>query len=178
MCLTRALNADSSSEAVVLSIVFQNQRSSEDDLFWSGKRDSNSRPQPWQGCALPTELFPQILRNFRHFGLRLGNVSELPLLSTCTKIPPSFPNGIAKVRSFFKTPNFFKKIWSFLRFSCYFASNCFTKVDMTLPSASPARRFVATPMTLPMSEGCDAPTSAIILVSSALISSSESCFGR
>ena len=26
---------------------------------WSGKRDSNSRPQPWQGCALPTELFPR-----------------------------------------------------------------------------------------------------------------------
>ena len=25
----------------------------------SGKRDSNPRPQPWQGCALPTELFPQ-----------------------------------------------------------------------------------------------------------------------
>ena len=21
--------------------------------FLSGKRDSNSRPQPWQGCALP-----------------------------------------------------------------------------------------------------------------------------
>ena len=21
--------------------------------FWSGRRDSNSRPQPWQGCALP-----------------------------------------------------------------------------------------------------------------------------
>ncbi len=29
---------------------------------WSGKRDSNSRPQPWQGCALPTELFPRMLR--------------------------------------------------------------------------------------------------------------------
>ena len=28
-------------------------------LIWSGKRDSNSRPQPWQGCALPTELFPR-----------------------------------------------------------------------------------------------------------------------
>ena len=26
--------------------------------FWSGKGVSNSRPQPWQGCALPTELFP------------------------------------------------------------------------------------------------------------------------
>src|ERR1700689_1737239 len=22
-------------------------------LFWSGRRDSNPRPQPWQGCALP-----------------------------------------------------------------------------------------------------------------------------
>ena len=29
--------------------------------FVSGKRDSNSRPQPWQGCALPTELFPHSL---------------------------------------------------------------------------------------------------------------------
>ncbi len=28
-------------------------------LNWSGKRDSNSRPRPWQGRALPTELFPQ-----------------------------------------------------------------------------------------------------------------------
>ncbi len=27
---------------------------------WSEKRDSNPRPQPWQGCALPTELFSQI----------------------------------------------------------------------------------------------------------------------
>jgi hypothetical protein len=28
-------------------------------IFESGKRDSNPRPQPWQGCALPTELFPR-----------------------------------------------------------------------------------------------------------------------
>src|SRR5947208_10199583 len=28
----------------------------------SGKRDSNPRPQPWQGCALPTELFPRALQ--------------------------------------------------------------------------------------------------------------------
>ena len=28
-------------------------------MIWSGKRDSNSRPRPWQGRALPTELFPQ-----------------------------------------------------------------------------------------------------------------------
>ena len=29
----------------------------------SGKRDSNPRHQPWQGCALPTELFPQLMPN-------------------------------------------------------------------------------------------------------------------
>ena len=27
--------------------------------IWSGIRGSNSRPHPWQGCALPTELFPR-----------------------------------------------------------------------------------------------------------------------
>jgi hypothetical protein len=27
-------------------------------FIWSGKRVSNSRPIPWQGIALPTELFP------------------------------------------------------------------------------------------------------------------------
>ena len=40
--------------------------------IWSGKRVSNSRPQPWQGCALPTELFPQ----FRHYTLRFGAGEE------------------------------------------------------------------------------------------------------
>ena len=30
----------------------------------SGKRDSDPRPQPWQGCALPTELFPHYITNF------------------------------------------------------------------------------------------------------------------
>jgi hypothetical protein len=32
----------------------------EQDGFLSGKRDSNPRHQPWQGCALPTELFPHL----------------------------------------------------------------------------------------------------------------------
>src|SRR5512137_2307093 len=30
--------------------------------IWSGRRVSNSRPQPWQGCALPTELRPRSKR--------------------------------------------------------------------------------------------------------------------
>ena len=29
------------------------------DFLWSGRRDSNPRPQPWQGCALPTEPRPR-----------------------------------------------------------------------------------------------------------------------
>ena len=27
---------------------------------WSGKRDSNSRPRPWQGRALPAELLSHV----------------------------------------------------------------------------------------------------------------------
>src|SRR6185312_12939194 len=26
-------------------------------LFWSGRRGSNPRPQPWQGCILPLNYF-------------------------------------------------------------------------------------------------------------------------
>ena len=36
---------------------------------WSGRRGSNSRPQPWQGCALPTELLP-------HFRVRFSPCRE------------------------------------------------------------------------------------------------------
>ena len=34
----------------------------------SGRRDSNPRPQPWQGCALPTELLP---RRWAHCSARV-----------------------------------------------------------------------------------------------------------
>ena len=45
--------------------------------FWSGKRVSNSRPQPWQGCALPTELFPHSsLMNVRNRYRGAGNESR------------------------------------------------------------------------------------------------------
>ena len=33
----------------------------------SGKRDSDPRPRPWQGRALPTELFPLIPFSEEHF---------------------------------------------------------------------------------------------------------------
>ena len=47
-----------------MSIIFLCNQLNLNEFFdlmkiWSGKRGSNSRPQPWQGCALPTELFPR-----------------------------------------------------------------------------------------------------------------------
>ena len=30
---------------------------------WSGRRDSNPRPQPWQGCALPLSYFRRLFKN-------------------------------------------------------------------------------------------------------------------
>ena len=51
---------DMQDHCFMLRNLTQQKRPSEKDLV-SGKRDSDPRPQPWQGCALPTELFPQLL---------------------------------------------------------------------------------------------------------------------
>ena len=51
----------------------------------SGKRDSDPRPRPWQGRALPTELFP-------HY----PNARSISL------------NAVAKVMFFFDITNFLK----------------------------------------------------------------------
>ncbi len=50
------------------------------DINWSGKRDSNPQPLPWQGNALPIELFPRKIskkmkRNLQVIGL-LVNVKN------------------------------------------------------------------------------------------------------
>ena len=57
----------------------------------SGKRDSNSRPRPWQGRALPTELFPQFFSFYKY-------------KNTC-----SFSKAGAKVLLFFDMTKFFGK---------------------------------------------------------------------
>ncbi len=44
-------------------------------VYWSEKRDSNPRPRPWQGRALPTELFS------RFFALRSSLASLLRVQS-------------------------------------------------------------------------------------------------
>ena len=43
--------------------------------------------------------------------------------------------------------------WNSFQEIDYLLRSFFTSVDIMRPSASPARRFVATPITLPMSEG-------------------------
>src|SRR5579872_2344586 len=55
--------------------------------YWSGKRGSNSRPQPWQGCALPTELFPP--RGER------GILDARPALSRTCDAPAAAAGGLS-----------------------------------------------------------------------------------
>ncbi len=47
--------------------------------FQSGKPDSNRRPQPWQGCALPTELFPRVLYSKRKLERSPERVKPAPI---------------------------------------------------------------------------------------------------
>ena len=60
--------------------------------IWSGKRGSNSQPPPWQGGALPIELFPhmkdvrtKMVRAKRLELIRLGHRNLNP---TRLPIPP------------------------------------------------------------------------------------------
>src|SRR5258708_34043049 len=39
-------------------LVSRSTKASAASLRWSGRRASNSLPQPWEGCALPGELLP------------------------------------------------------------------------------------------------------------------------
>src|SRR6266705_3182049 len=57
----------------------------------SGKRDSNPRPQPWQGCALPTELFPRAVgQSNRSVGF-IVPPPPLPPSHYLPRFPPSPP---------------------------------------------------------------------------------------
>ena len=61
---------------------------------WSGKRDSNPRHQPWQGCALPTELFPQFICQSRYSILRFS----LPCQLQSNPSPRTFVEGAILLR--------------------------------------------------------------------------------
>jgi hypothetical protein len=62
---------------------------------WSGKPGSNRRPQPWQGCALPTELFPQIF-----YLDALVNAFEPPRFIGDLELAASFRGAYCKFKSF------------------------------------------------------------------------------
>ena len=66
---------DMQDHCFMLRNLTQQKRPSEKDLV-SGKRDSDPRPQPWQGCALPTELFPQSANNQQFTSIE---IAVLPL---------------------------------------------------------------------------------------------------
>src|SRR4028119_365026 len=50
--------------------------------FWSGRRDSNPRPQPWQGCALPL--------SYARAPARRGGLAEPPWIAS-PRSPPAGP---------------------------------------------------------------------------------------
>jgi hypothetical protein len=68
--------------------------------------------------------------------------------------------------------------WGWWRPSTQLVSRALTSADTREPSAWPATRPIAAFMTLPMSCGPDAPTSAMASSTIAASSSSESCAGR
>ena len=76
----------------------------------SGKRDSNPRPQPWQGCALPTELFPHSLCKCEIFA-SLGIIKVK--LCFCSRLSQKFRKIISceifaslGIKNFFSKSNF------------------------------------------------------------------------
>ena len=69
--------------------------------IWSGGRGSNSRPSPWQGDALPTELLPQ------EVGVLLGSPlhacstapADLPSRRSCATAGGMWPRCFARPRT-------------------------------------------------------------------------------
>ena len=59
-CITALLSRHGQTALALFSAKKKGSRSFPVFKMWSGIRDSNSRPIPWQGIALPTELIPQI----------------------------------------------------------------------------------------------------------------------
>ena len=57
-------------------------------LFWSGLRDSNSLPSPWQGDALPDELNPQLQNQLYRY---LSVLSSPKLIFTDFVLPYNMP---------------------------------------------------------------------------------------
>ncbi len=71
-------------------------------LIWSERRGSNPRPQPWQGCALPTKLLSHVRTRFTPLRLSLLQLfAVLPLPLKTLRIFEDPTNNILKERGYF-----------------------------------------------------------------------------
>ena len=75
---------------------------------WSGRRDSNSRPQPWQGCALPLSYArvsgPSISREQAASRLRGSQLNsrhrkDYQRIRTAGRSPPETMTAISPMKS-------------------------------------------------------------------------------
>src|SRR5262249_43855576 len=56
-------------------------------IYWSGRWDSNPRPQPWQGCALPLS-YTRVLREGKQRKLGCAASPPMPKPAThCNRTP-------------------------------------------------------------------------------------------
>ena len=103
--LCRPLHNHSATQPVLCRFNFQVRKktpTASGFVFWSGKRDSNSRPQPWQGCALPAELFPRKRRTFYWISILCQAIRFISLqkkwfhpITLCTNPAPPLPSALA-----------------------------------------------------------------------------------
>ena len=54
-------------------------------IMLSGRRDSNPRPSPWQGDALPAELLPHLYKNLKR-SAKITNTRYLQKIFTCISV--------------------------------------------------------------------------------------------
>ncbi len=109
----------------------------------------------------PRNLRPPAFRHIRQFGNTLPYrrfhasfrpLSEQANVSSCAALPGQF-----RKRALPHPSRIFRRLRCF-----YCWSNFFTASEIARPSARPANCFVATPITLPMSDGALAPTCSIM----------------
>ena len=109
----------------------------------------------------PRDFRPPAFRHIRQFGNTLPYrrfhasfrpLSEQANVSSCAALPGQF-----RKRALPHPSRIFRRLRCF-----YCWSNFFTASEIARPSARPANCFVATPITLPMSDGALAPTCSIM----------------
>ena len=93
-----------------ITTLLSRRRSFPKHALWSGRRVSNSRPQPWQGCALPTELLPRRRMRILHRPRTLSSPKIKPNTARSSrplklrqKLPSAFlfwSQPISSLRSF------------------------------------------------------------------------------